>query len=66
MKTQSPLPYEISMILTEKNEARFAYTDRMMAREHFEQLKATMCCGGLAIKTIEFHDHSLQNTRKPK
>lgn len=52
MKTN--LPYEIRMTLTEKNEARFAYTDRMQAREHYEQLRALMVCGGLAIKTIEF------------
>jgi len=51
------------MTLTEKNEARFSYTDRMQAREHFEQLRATMVCGGLAIKTIEFHDHTISNKK---
>ncbi len=42
------------MTLTEGHQARFEYTDRMMAQAHYDQLRATMVCGGLAIKTIEF------------
>ncbi len=54
MKKITNLKFRIIMTLTEGHQARFEYTDRMMAQAHYDQLRATMVCGGLAIKTIEF------------
>ncbi len=51
--------YQIEMQLQEKQTARFEYSDRDMAREHYEQLRAQGVVGGLAIKQIEFKEISL-------
>ncbi len=54
MKKITNLKFKISLTLTEGHRAQFEYSDEMMARSHYDQLRATMVCGGLAIKTITF------------
>jgi len=46
----------IEMTLTAGNQARFEYTDGEQAQTHYEELRARMAIGGLAIKTITISD----------
>lgn len=48
-----PQSYHISLKLQENQTAEFIYSDRDMARNHYEQLRAQMVCGGLAVKQID-------------
>ena len=46
----------IEMTLTGNHRARFEYTDGVQALTHYEELRARMATGGLAIKTITIAD----------
>ena len=53
-----PQSFHITLQLQEAKTAEFIYNDRDMARNHYEQLRAQMVCGGLAIKQIGFREES--------
>lgn len=46
--------FQINMRLQEGRTATFTYSDRFMAREHFEQLRFHGVVGGVAIREINF------------
>lgn len=49
-------PYEIRLRMQEGRTAVFSYSDKHMAREHYDTLRAHGVLGGYAIRTTEFHD----------
>lgn len=51
-----PRRFHIHMDLQLGQTADFIYTDRDMAHHHYEQLRAQMVCGGLAIKKIQMEE----------
>jgi len=48
--------YKISIKLQEGRTANFEYSDRYMAREHFEQLQFHGVIGGVAIRDIKLEE----------
>ena len=46
--------FQINIRLQEGRTATFTYSDRVMAREHFEQLRFHGVVGGVAIREINF------------
>lgn len=52
--TQSPKNYTIRLLLQENKTAEFRYSDRVMARAHWDQIRATMVVGHNAVKKIDF------------
>jgi hypothetical protein len=46
--------FRINIRLQEGKTATFTYSDRVMAREHFEQLRFHGVVGGAAIREINF------------
>ena len=46
--------FQITIRLQEGRTATFTYSDRVMAREHFEQLRFHGVVGGVAIREINF------------
>ena len=46
--------FRINIRLQEGRTATFTYSDRTMAREHFEQLRFHGVVGGVAIREINF------------
>lgn len=53
--------YRVHMRLQEGRTAMFEYSDRPMAREHFDFLRATGLVGGFAIKDIRFEEHAVKS-----
>ena len=53
--------YTIRMRLQENKTATFTYSDRTMAREHFEQLRFHGLVGGVAIKEIDFEQQEIRS-----
>ena len=51
--------YHITMQLNGGNTCDFAYTDRMMAREHYDQMRALMQVCNQAIRTIDFEERRM-------
>ena len=51
--------YRIEMRLQEGRTAEFIYSDRHMAREHFDHLRTVGVVGGVAIRHIEFMETNL-------
>ena len=49
-----PNDVTIQITLQEGKTCRFVYSDRNMAREHFEELQFRGVVGGVAIRNIEF------------
>ncbi len=49
-------PYRIRMVLQEKRTAEFTYSDRHMARGHFDFLRTVGLVGDIAIREITFED----------
>jgi hypothetical protein len=52
----SPKSYEIHLKLQEGKTARFVYSDRFLARSHWEQLQGLGIIAGHAIKAYEFKE----------
>lgn len=52
--TQSPKTYTIRLLLQENKTAEFRYSDRVMARAHWDQIRATMVVGHNAVKKLDF------------
>ena len=48
--------YKITIKLQEGRTALFEYSDRYMAREHFEQLQFHGVIGGVAIRDIKLEE----------
>jgi len=48
--------FRIRMRLQENRTAVFEYSDRVMAREHFDELRFHGVIGGVAIRSIEFEE----------
>jgi hypothetical protein len=46
--------YRIQIRLQQGRTARMEFNDRDIARAHFDFLRSTGVCGGLAIREIEF------------
>jgi hypothetical protein len=49
-----PVLFRINIRLQEGRTATFTYSDRVMAREHFEQLRFHGVVGGVAVREITF------------
>lgn len=49
-------PYRITLKLQQGRTATFSYSDRAMARDHWDTLRALGVIGGHAIKDSQFHD----------
>jgi len=50
--------FRINIRLQEGRTATFTYSDRVMAREHFEQLRFHGVVGGVAVREITFEEVS--------
>jgi hypothetical protein len=48
--------FQLNIRLQEGRTATFTYSDRTMAREHFEQLRFHGVVGGVAIREINFEE----------
>lgn len=46
------------MTLQQGRRCEFLYSDRQLARDHFEVLRAVGVIGTWAIKEITFHEHT--------
>jgi len=55
---QSDLTYRVAMTLQQGRRCEFLYSDRQLARDHFEVLRAVGVIGTWAIKEITFHEHT--------
>ena len=53
---QDDRPYEVRIRLQEGRTAVFTYSDRQMARDHYDALRAIGVLGGYAIRHAEYHD----------
>jgi len=54
--------YRIRLTLQERQTAEFIYSDRMMARSHYDQLQGTGIVGGYAIKSYSFEEETVDDT----
>jgi hypothetical protein len=54
--------YRIRLTLQERQTAEFVYSDRMMARSHYDQLQGTGIVGGYAIKSYSFEEETIDDT----
>jgi hypothetical protein len=52
--TASKMTYRIELGLQEGKTAEFNYSDRFLARTHWDQLQGNPMIGGHAIKTYKF------------
>jgi len=50
--------YKVYIRLQQNQWCEFCYSDRTMAREHFDLLRTIGVIGQLAIKEIKFHEPS--------
>jgi hypothetical protein len=50
----APKTYRIRLLLQENKTAEFIYSDRTMARSHWDQIRATNVVGNNAVKQSEF------------
>lgn len=48
--------YKVHIRLQQNQWCEFCYSDRTMAREHFDLLRTIGVIGSLAIKEIQFHE----------
>jgi hypothetical protein len=54
--------YRIRLVLQEKQTAEFTYSDRFLARTHWDQLQGTGLIGGYAIKNYEYDEFIVDDT----
>ncbi len=50
----TPKTYTIKLLLQENKTAEFRYSDRNMAQQHWDQIRATNVVGNNAVKSSEF------------
>ena len=49
---ETPKMFKVRLILQENRTAEFTYSERRLAREHYDFLRGTMLVGGFAVKEI--------------
>lgn len=54
--------YKISLKLQEGHHADFTYSDREMARRHYEQIDAQQVVGGRVVKNISWEEIPIENS----